>query len=313
MVALRRILVTGASGLLGSQFVLAARERGFEVDAAYRTWAFCPPGVRGIQCDIQDEADCLRLIELSRPDAVVHCAAWTDVDGCEGQPARALHFNGVVPGLLAAAAKRSARLFVYISTDSVFDGRLGGYSEQAVPNPINVYARTKLYGERSVQSEWNDALVIRTNIVGWNAQPKKSLVEWILSKLIDGQIVPGFKDVFFNPLEAGTLARILLDLIEIRGRGLFHLGASDSCSKLQLAQYIAEIFDQDAKNVSAILSSSVELRAARPLNTTLHVSRVEALLGRGMPTIRDGLHEMLRQDRSGERIMLVSLVNRVMQ
>lgn len=309
--AMRRLLITGASGLLGAHLVATARQRGFEVFAASRSWCIRVPGVHSTTRAMDDAAACRELIARCRPDAVVHCAAWTDVDACEIALERAMHVNGAVPGFLAEAARRSARTFVYISTDSVFDGSTGSYTEGDAPNPINVYARSKLHGESAVQAAWDEALIVRTNLFGWNAQPKKSLAEWVLAKLRGGETVPGFQDVYFNPLEAGELASVTLGLVEKKACGIVHVGASDSCSKYQFARMTADVFDLNAQRVLPALSSDVSFRASRPLNTTMNVGHVEALLGRRMKTVREGLIEMQRQEEQGDRQRLTSSVEKV--
>ena len=103
----------------------------------------------------------------------------------------------MVPAAIAAICSRSEPRLLYISTDSVFDGGRGNYSETDTPGPVNAYAKTKLHGEREVLRQNPTALIARVNFYGWNAQEKHSLAEWLLQQFTLGKLVPGFSDVFF--------------------------------------------------------------------------------------------------------------------
>jgi dTDP-4-dehydrorhamnose reductase len=135
-----------------------------------------------------------------RPAWIVHCAAATNVDWCESHPVECMRVNAEAAGALARAARSIGARLVYISTDSVFDGVSGGYRETDPVSPVNHYARSKASGESAVLDEIPDALVLRTNIYGWNLQSKHSLAEWALARLEGGEVVPGFRDVSFSPL-----------------------------------------------------------------------------------------------------------------
>ena len=195
------ILVTGASGLLGANLVLTALDRGMPVMAVSNRVPFRHPDAESASLDVRD-ADAVRaVVARVRPDVVVHTAALTDVDACEGDPALAHAVNAHAPGVLARAAAEAGARLVHVSTDAVFDGQRGGYTEADPTSPVNVYARTKLDGERAVLAASPDHLVVRTTLFGWNAQPKKSLAEWVLGRLDAGERVPGFTDAVFAPLE----------------------------------------------------------------------------------------------------------------
>ncbi|MSO24166.1 MAG: NAD-dependent epimerase/dehydratase family protein [Acidobacteria bacterium] len=133
-----RLLITGASGLLGINLTLAARTRGHRVTAAYHRNAIHVPGGLCVESNLLKTEDGHELFSQSQPEWIIHCAALTDVDYCEAHPAAAFLLNEEVPRILAAAARRSGAGFVYISTDAVFDGRCGCYSEHDTPVPVNV-------------------------------------------------------------------------------------------------------------------------------------------------------------------------------
>lgn len=290
------ILVTGASGLLGANFLLAAQRRLHTLTAMYHHCVLDVPGARGIRQRDDGFADFGDILAAARPDWIVHCAAVTNVDYCESQPDEALRINAEMPRRLAAAARLQGVRFLYVSTDSVFDGRAGNYDEYAQTGPLNVYARSKLAGEEAVRGELASALILRTNIYGWNAQEKLSLAEWILRGLKAKQAVPGFIDVVFNPLLANDLSEIMVRMMERQLEGLYNVGSVDCCSKFEFALKLAGVFDCDAGLVRAASIGDAPLKAPRPRNTCLGIHKISEHLGEPMPTLEGSLQrfKMLR-------------------
>ena len=131
------IFVTGASGLLGANFVFAAQSQNWDITAAFHQQAICIPGVENIQVDLTDWPRVQAILESVQPTWIVHCAALTDVDRCEGQPQEARQMHVDVSRHLASIARTMQSRFVYISTDSVFDGNDSPYSEEVPPRPAN--------------------------------------------------------------------------------------------------------------------------------------------------------------------------------
>ena len=286
---LSKVLITGASGLLGGTLTLEARNRGWEVVAVYNTHAFHADGVTSVQADLADGGASERLVRRHRPDWIVHCAALTNVDWCEGHPDEAHRVNADVPRVLSRLACEVGARIVYISTDAVFDGATGDYSEEDAPAPVNVYATAKLAGETAVLEAHPAAAVVRTNIYGWNMQEKLSLAERILSRLEAGQTVPGFTDVFFSPMLADDLADVLLDLMDRRLSGPYHVVASEKCSKYDFAVRVAEVFGLDPSLVQPTPIDTVALSAQRPRDASLATGKMQKSLGRRMPDVRSGL------------------------
>lgn len=282
------ILVTGASGLLGANFLWEARG-GYDLVAVRFSHFFRLPGTVVVKSDLTRASEVFDLIDAYRPHWIVHCAALTNVDLCEEEPAEAYKVNVEMTGNLVAAARRTGARIVYISTDSVFDGVCGRYSEEDAPRPVNVYARTKLIGERIVLHDLDRSLVVRTNIYGWNLQNKDSLAEWILGRLELGQQVPGFQDVFFTPILVNDLAKILLEMMDKGLHGVYHVVGGERCSKFNFAQRLAEVFALEKTLVVPASLHTSHLRAPRPRDTSLVTEKVCQALGRRMPDIGQGL------------------------
>lgn len=283
------LLVTGASGLLGANLSRIALVRGYHVIAASHHERLPLEGLESVQVDLTQPGAAAELAYSTHADWIVHCAAVTNLDWCEEHPEEARLVNTEVPRRLAEAARICGSRFTQISTDGVFDGMTGGYRENDPARPLNIYGHSKLNAERAVRSELPEALIVRTNLYGWNFQRKHSLAEWILQRLEAGQRVTAFADVLANPLFVDDLAELLLEAMERELCGTYHLAASDQCTKFEFAQSIAREFGFDQSSIISVKSDEVGLRAARPRKQWLHAGKVTADLGHGMPLIREGV------------------------
>jgi len=286
------ILVTGASGLVGSSVVREAARRGEEVVGLYHSHDSVPQPARAIRCDIGDGDATDALLHELQPTAVVHCAAITNVDWCEEHAEETTRVNVTASEHLARIASETGAAFVYISTDSVFDGNGSWYAETDATGPVNVYARSKLAGEVAVAGAHADALVVRTDLYGRSPSGTGSLVEWVYRKLAAGEQVPGFDDVIFNPLLTDDISDAVLDAIQAGLTGTYHLASPETCSKFAFAQAVAEVFGFAPSLVRPVSVATVTFKAPRPLNTTLDGSKLEAALGRKMPSLLDGLRRL---------------------
>ncbi len=285
---MKRILVTGASGLLGANMVLEACER-YEVISQYFKHSIHAEGFESIRADLSQPGAAKRLIEWAKPDWVIHCAAATNVDYCELNPEQAFLLNRDMAGWVAEAAWSAGARLVHISTDAVFDGQRGGYREVDPANPINVYGRSKLAGEEAVLAAHPKAIVVRTNIYGWNAQQKKSLAEWFLDHLEQGQSAPGFKDVWITPILVNDLADVLFLMLEAGLSGIYHVGGRECLSKYQFGRYIGRVFGLDTSLVRPVSVRDVGLKAARSPRLCLRNEKVEQSIGQQMQNVDKGI------------------------
>ena len=283
-----KLVVTGASGLLGANFVMEAMHR-WDVVALSDRHRLAIPGVKCCQLDLTHAMDAVLLLNELQPEVIVHLAAATDVDWCEGHHLAAHRLNvGVTRTLAGWAADRGVR-FVFMSTDSVFDGVRGAYQEQDPVGPVNCYATTKTEAEDVVRTRVADHLIIRASIYGWNAQPKTSLAEWVLGELSQGRQVPGFTDAIFSPTLVNTLAGNILQLLLQPAGGTYHAGSSNAASKYEFAEAVAREFGFEGKRVEPSLLTKARLRSPRPLNVSLDSRKLHSMLGNSPAAIQDDL------------------------
>ena len=289
-----RLLVTGASGLLGANLVLAAHEE-HEVIAVYHRHPIELDGVQSESADLCQPGIAEKLFDRFQPDWVIHCAADTSIEELEGDPKRAFRANRDMAANVAEAAREIGVKMVHISTDAVFDGREGPYREGDPTEPVNVYGKSKLAGEHAVQAICPEALIIRTNIFGWNAQPKTSLAEWFINNLMQGIPCKGFVDVHFNPLLVNHLYVIINSLMKSNLWGVFHVGSDQCISKYEFGVRLAEAFGLNKELISAVEIETGSLRSPRPKNTCLDCSKIRKVINVGLLDLESNIglfHEL---------------------
>lgn len=283
---MKRILVTGVSGLLGLNLAWLARDR-FQVTGVLRgeravAAPECTP-FDVISADLTAPGRIEWVLEQSQPDIIIHCAALTDVDRCEMYPHEAQRTNTWLPGALARAAAQNGARLMHISTDAVFDGQRGDYTEDDAPNPINVYGRTKLEGERAVANANPDALIARVNFYGWSWQGQRSLAEYFYNNLSAGKQVFGFTDIVFCPLLVNDMVEILLRMLARGLKGVFHVVSSETLSKFAFGRMLARHFGFDENLISPASYKIAHLTAPRAPLLTLRGDKLAGSLGEALP------------------------------
>lgn len=293
-----RILVTGASGLLGLNLSL-------EMTASHAIIGVDRSKLGGVPFDLQtadllEAGACSRLIDSVRPEAVIHTAANALIDACEADPEGARRLNADLPGELAEVCARRGIYMLHISTDAVFDGTKDGfYTETDAPNPLSIYAQTKLDGERNVLSVNPQAAVARVNFFGWSLSGSRSLAEFFFNHLSAAQQCSGFTDVWFCPMFVGDLAQVLLQMLEKGLSGLYHAVGGECRTKYEFGVLLARQFGFDAQ---LVIPKSVEdsgLAARRSHNLRLSVNKLSTDLGMEIPGVSTGLPKFYTQYLQG--------------
>ena len=259
-----------------------------------------------VQGDLVVPGTVERLLDEIQPDWVIHCAALANLDACEADPAKARKINTEVPYLLAQHVARGGARLLHVSTDAVFDGLKGNYTETDLPNPTGEYARTKLDAEGAVLGANPDAIVARVNLFGYSLTGKRSLSEFFLYNLLAGEKVMGFTDVIFCPLLANHLAHVFLDMLEFGLSGLYHTVSSECLSKYDFGVRIAQLFGLDETLIQPTCVAQGGLKAARSPNLTLRTDKLaQALNSRlvgaawGTPTASAGLEHFYQLYQEG--------------
>lgn len=279
-----KLLVTGAAGMLGRDVMLAAGNAGHEV-----------VGYGRAELDVANPAALDRRLDIERPDVVVNCAAWTDVDGAETAEDAAFAVNGAGAGNVAAAAAKVEARVLQISTDYVFDGAKGTpYVESDQPAPLSAYGRTKLAGEEAVAAANKRHFIVRS--AGLFGIGGRNFVDTMLRLAEDQSEVTVVRDQVGSPTYTWHLAYGIVRLIEGIEYGIHHMAAAGQCSWYEFAR---EIFEQAQVECRVLSITSEEFAAAapRPAFSALASQREHAIR---LPNWEDGLAGYLAQRKAQE-------------
>jgi dTDP-4-dehydrorhamnose reductase len=255
-----RLLVTGAAGMLGRDVVAAAEAAGHDVIALPRR-----------DLDLTHPSLVRSAVQSARPDSVINCAGWTDVDGAEDAEEQATRVNGTGAGAVAAAAAGAGAHTVHVSSDYVFDGTATEpYTEDAPTNPQSAYGRSKLAGERAVAEASPQAAIVRSSwLFGVHG---KSFVATMLRLARERDEVKVVDDQVGCPTFTGHLGSALVEIAERRLTGVVHVAGGGFCSWCELAR---ATFEQSASDCRAVPVSTAEFPrpAPRPAFSVLASTR----------------------------------------
>lgn len=287
-----RVVLTGATGLVGATLEPTLQAKGHEVIRLHRA-ATPAAGVRSIGADLADATSLARALDLAAPEVIVNLAAMTNVDACERAPADAYQANTrVVENLAQWLRTRAARVhLVQMSTDQVYDGA-GPHAEDRV-HPINYYAFSKLGGE--IAASGVGATVLRANLFGRSRAPgRASLSDWIVGLLRRREAARVFDDVLFSPLSLETLAHFVSLAVDRRVAGVYNLGSRDGFSKAEFAFRLAATLGLASDSLTRTDSGSANLLARRPKDMRMDCARFERAFAVVLPTL-DSEIQLMRQ------------------
>ena len=253
-----------------------------------------------VHTNILNRAAINSILESTMPDWLINCAALANLEECEEHPELATVLNVDLPAQLASACAERGIRFVHISTDAVFDGEQDeAYTEEDVPNPLSLYSQTKLDGEQATFSENRDAIVARVNMFGWSLPGRRSLGEFFVNNLGEGRNVNGFTDVFFCPMLVNMTARLLLEMLEKKLSGLYHVVGAQAMNKYQFGREIARTFGLQESLIVPKSVEASELTAKRSHNLRLSIHKLSTALGHEIAPFSTGLTEFYTQFQDG--------------
>jgi dTDP-4-dehydrorhamnose reductase len=294
----QKMLITGVSGLLGNNLAYYFKDK-FDILGLYNTHPVSIDGIYTEKCQLSNPDNIKRIISDYEPEIIIHCASVANVDECELNRDATKRINVLgTRDIVRAVTDKEVRL-IYISTDSVYDGVKGNFSEDdGKINPQNYYGLSKYEGELEICKKQN-SLIFRTNIFGWNIQDKKSIGEWVLEALKAKRKVKGFKDTYFSSIYTMELARVIDMAIRRNLTGVFNCGGLDSCSKYEFALKIADYFGLDKTSITPVTIDDHNFKAKRGKNLTLNVSKLQKILDYRLPTIDQSIEAFYRDYKCG--------------
>ena len=277
-----KVLITGAGGLVGRALVEHCSSKGDEV------LSYDHKGL-----DIADAGAVESAVLEQLPDAVINCAAWTDVDGCESNPEKAEQVNARGPENLARASRKANAVLITISTDYVFDGKKEGfYTQRDQPVPISVYGNFKLKGERRAQEEHARTIVVRTGYIF--GPGGRNFLSNVVSRVQRGENLKAISDYWGTPTYGRDLAVRLRELAQLDLPGIYHVVSSGDGASF-------ETFSIEALRLAGLSTDSIEViegdslgrPAPRPRNSRLKCLLSEAIGLDPLPSWQEGLAHFL--------------------
>jgi dTDP-4-dehydrorhamnose reductase len=292
-----RILVTGANGMLGQRTVdyYTAKKNvelltcSFENDPVFDNVEYIP-------CDIANRDDVKKLIYDFCPDFIINTAAYTNVDLSENHRELAWKVNVKGVEYIAEAARVIDAHIIHFSSDYIFDGKNGPYDEDATPNPLGYYGRTKLASENVLKIGGVLFTIIRTNVlygVALNSRP--DFVKWVVNSVRNGEHIRIVEDQINNPTFIDDLVQAISKIIEFKKQGIYNIGGREFLTRYEFTEMIADFFNLDKNFITPIKTFELNQPAKRPLKSGLNIIKAETELGYKPHTILESLTEIKRE------------------
>lgn len=291
-----RVLVTGSMGRLGRKLIPLLLKNEFEVIATDR-FQTTDNQFTYFPLELTDDVELLHSLNFFRPDVIINTAAMTDVDMCEIERDIAYQINTTVPRLLSEYAFRHQSYLIQISTDYVFDGNQGPYSETDKPKPINYYGHTKLEAEKYVLSVPERNAVVRTCVLfGYEPNANKDFVSWLVGKFRNSESVRIVNDQFSTPTSTDDLSEGLVKLLYKKGKGIFHIAGLEYVSRLEFAMLIAEVGGFPKTLIQPIQTAELKQTAKRPLKGGLSSEYSRSFLAFQPSSLKENINFYFKQE-----------------
>jgi dTDP-4-dehydrorhamnose reductase len=292
-----RILVVGATGMLGQCVIDFYLKKGnYELLSLSVEDKPVNNKVEYLQCDISNRIKIKKYIQSFYPDFIVNAAAYTNVDKSESERELAWKINVKGTEYISEAARAIDAHIIHFSTDYIFDGKSGPYSENAVPNPLGYYGRTKLASENALKISGAFYTVLRTNVLyGTAPNSRPDFVKWVVNSLRSNNSIRIVTDQINNPTYIDDLVQAISRVIEFGKTGIFNIGGREFLSRYDFTIMIADYFKLDKSLITSILTKELKQAARRPLNSGLITLKVETELGYKPHSIKEALAEMKRE------------------
>jgi dTDP-4-dehydrorhamnose reductase len=279
----KRILIVGSNGLLGQHLIsFYAKNKNVQLLGCSVEASPLLTGYDYVTCDITKREKLKKIIYDFYPDFIINAAAFTNVDLSETEREKAWKINVKGVEYLAEFSMAIDAHLIHISTDYVFDGINGPYSETDKPHPLSYYARTKLASENALRISGAIFTIIRANVLYGIAElgnGKVDFVSWVIKSINEGKEIRIVTDQISNPTFVEDLVQVINKVIEYRRQGIYHVGGREFISRNQFTNLIAEFFRLDKSLIKPITTVALKQPAKRPLKSGLLTLKAETELG----------------------------------
>ena len=270
-----KFLVTGSAGLVGQQ-VVKDLSKSNQVFSCYNESK--PEYGIPMKMDLLNHEMVSNVLLETEPDVVIHLGAMTGVDLCEKEESMAFDINTKATQIIAQQCSILNTFLVYVSTDYVFDGNSCMYYEDSVPNPLSVYGKSKLEGEKMIQTFSSDWCIARTSTPFGLHPTKKSFPIWVIENLQKQKQIDVLSDQFTSPTYVPNLSKMLIEISERHLDGIFHVAGATKISRYEMAKMISEKLGLDGKLLKEVSINDLKWEAPRPKDSSLNVSKAISIL-----------------------------------
>ncbi len=292
----KRILVVGSNGMLGQRTIsFFSKQNNFEIVGCSIEEEPVTNNYEYHCCDLTKRENVKKIIYDFYPDFIINAAAFTNVDLSEIERETAWKVNVKGVEYLAEAARVLDSHLIHISSDYIFDGTNGPYSENAKPNPLGYYGRTKLASENALKISGSIHTIIRTNVLFGIADSRPDFVRWVINSLNANKQIRIVTDQFNNPTFIDDLVQAISRIIEFKKEGIYHIGGRDFLSRFEFTEKIADYFKLNRDLITPIVTEELNQKARRPLKSGLITLKAETELGYKPHTILESLMMMRKE------------------
>ncbi|WP_342305943.1 SDR family oxidoreductase [Methanolobus sp. ZRKC5] len=292
-----KVLIIGASGLVGNTIYNEfSKNSKYEVYGTYYSYE-CD---NLFYLDMTNKSDVDTIINSVNPDIIIHPAANPNVEYCEQNPEETWNVNVEGSRNLIEAAKNNESKFIFFSSDYVFDGNNGPYTETDLPNPINEYGKQKLAVEKLIEEILTDFLIIRITVVyGWEHRGK-NFTMGLIEKLKNGKGMNVPHDQLGSPTYVNNMVQAVKILIENDKKGMYNVVGTDTIDRYRFAQNVAKVFDLDESLLTPISTDNLSQKAKRPLKAGMKVDKIQKELSVNLMSVIEGLEAMKQNRMEGQ-------------
>ena len=292
----KRILITGANGMLGQRTIFnLALAKNYELLGVSLEDEAVFSNVDYKCVDLTNRDDFKQVVYNFCPDFIINTAAFTNVDLSETERETAWKVNVKGVEYVAEAARVIDAHVIHISTDYVFDGKRGPYSEKSRTNPLGYYGRTKLASENVLNTSGAFNTIIRTNVLFGIADSRPDFVRWVVSSLRAGKEIRIVTDQINNPTFIDDLVQAISKIIEFKKYGLYNIGGREFLSRYDFTIKIADYFQLDKSLIKKIVTEDLNQPAKRPLKSGLLTIKAESEFGFKPHSIEESLAIMKKE------------------
>jgi dTDP-4-dehydrorhamnose reductase len=300
------VLITGSNGLLGQKLAKDFHLHYKVIACDLHSESYLSfPNLYYESLDITNRRQLGFQISFYHPQVIINASAYTDVDECEIHKDKAWAVNVGGVKNLANFCKEQRIKLIHLSTDYIFNGENGPYSEDDPSDPVNFYGETKLESEKVIKESGIDFLIIRTNVLyGFGKKVKSNFLLWLLDQLSQNEKIKIVIDQFNNPTLVDNLSSCILEMVKRNISGIYHIAGSEYLSRYDFATKVADKFNFNKNNILSAKTELLQREAKRPYRGGLKIDKAQSILETKLLNVDQGLDYLIK-NRSIPHIFLL--------